>query len=86
MPNPDRRYSINFNLVLDSETDAKLCTMASDSQIPKAQIVRALLVDSFAMRYQRKPMCADGQLCRCPHAHIYPPATLPLDAPGDPIA
>ena len=83
MPNPNRRYSINFNLVLDAETDSKLCTMASDSAIPKAQIVRACLVDSFAMRYQRKPMCADGQKCRCPHAHIYAPADLPIDSSGD---
>lgn len=86
MPNPNRKYTINFNLVLDAATDSKLCTIASDSDVSKAHVVRALLADAFSMRYQRKPMCADGQLCRCPHAHIYAPTDLPSDPPGDPIA
>ena len=83
MPNPNRRYSINFNLVLDDSTDAMLCKIAADTHLSKAHVVRSCLTDAYAMRYQRKPMCADGQLCRCPHAHIYTPADLPSDPPGD---
>lgn len=84
MPNPDRTYKINFNLVLDEETDDQLIRLARELSVSKAHICRAAIANWYGMKFQRTPTCADLQECRCPHAHIYPPTNLPADRPSYP--
>ena len=81
MPNPDRKKSINFNVLLDPDTDGQLMRLAEQTSLSKAHVVRALIRRHFQMAFQRRPVCADGQACRCPHAHIYPQDPPPAATP-----
>lgn len=74
MPNNNRRYKINFNLVLDNETDTALIRIAADQGTSKAHVLRSLIRDRHTMKYAREPLCSTGEPCRCPHTHIYPPS------------
>ena len=78
MPNLNRTKNINFNCLLDEETDGMLIRLAAEKKRPKAFIVREAIQNWAKMSHRRTPTCADGQDCRCPHAHIY--------APSNPIA
>lgn len=85
MPNPDKKKSINFNVLLDPDTDGQLMRLAEHTKLSKAHVVRALIARQFQMSLQRRPVCADGQDCRCPHAHIYPqvpPGEAQIFPPG----
>jgi len=81
MPNPNKTYTINFNLVLDDHTDAMLIRLAADLEVSKAHVCRSAIQNWHTMAYRRTPLCADQQKCRCPHAHIYAPVTLPPAQP-----
>lgn len=84
MANPNKKLHINFNVLLDDDTDNQLIAIAKETRRKKADVVREAIRWWFAMKFQRKPICADGQDCRCPHAHIYPPADPTPDArPSD---
>ncbi len=74
--------TINFNVLLDKDTDDHLCRMAKIAHLSKANIIRALIRARAQMQFARDPQCADGQSCRCPHAHIYSPQ--PGSVPPDP--
>lgn len=81
MPNPNRKYTINFNLVLDKETDAFLIRIAGEQCTSKAHVLRSLIRDRHTMQYRREPLCATGRACLCPHAHLYPPS-IPAKSSG----
>ncbi len=72
MANPNRTKTINFNVLLDPDTDGMLMRLSVTTNLSKAHVVRSLIRRNFQMHFQRRPVCADGQDCRCPHAHIYP--------------
>ncbi len=80
MAHPNKTMSINFNVLLDPDTDGQLMRLAEATKLSKAHVVRSLIRRHFQMFFQRRPVCADGQDCRCPHAHIYP-----QDAPAAPL-
>ncbi len=85
MANPNKTMSINFNVLLDPDTDGQLMRLADATKLSKAHVIRSLIRRHFQMYFQRRPVCADGQDCRCPHAHIYPqdpPAAPPPAAPS----
>lgn len=73
MPNPRKHFHINFNVLLSDELDDILIKLAKAHSLKKAQVVRRALLNWATMENFRTPLCADGQKCRCPHAHIYPP-------------
>lgn len=79
MPNPNRKYDINFNALLDEECDQFLTALGEKASISKAHVVRQCIRDRYQMLFGRAAVCADGQACRCPHAHIYAPAPPPPD-------
>ncbi len=85
MPNPNKTYTINFNVQLDDETDRMLIAIATDLQHSKAQVCRAAIRRTWRMKFARQPSCADGQDCRCPHAHIYAPTQPPPKNPNAPV-
>ncbi len=74
------RMTNSFNLLMTPATSAMLTDLAKESHRPKAAVLRQLIRDHYAMTFQRKPLCVDGGLCRCPHAHIF----APTQPPGDP--
>ncbi len=74
------KMSESFNLLMTPRLAGKLTRLAQESHRPKAAVLRQLIRDQFEMNFQRKPLCVDGGLCRCPHAHVYAPA----QPPGDP--
>ena len=84
MPNPNRKLRINFNILLTDELDAVLVALAKKKGISKAHIVRQAIHNWHVMDSLRTPLCADGQQCRCPHAHIYPPSQPPPTKPAEP--
>ncbi len=74
MPNNDRDLKNNFNMLLTDSDDEALTKIASDLDVSKAHVLRSGLRSLIRMKYRRIPSCADSTSCRCPHAHIYPPA------------
>lgn len=77
MPNPRRKLRINFNILLTEELDACLIQLAQLKGISKAHVVRQAIRNWHTMTNLRTPICADGQECRCPHAHIFAPSQPP---------
>ncbi len=73
---------INFNAKFDERTNSNLEALAHRQDCSKAQVVRSLIRQSYEMTHLRNAQCADGQACRCPHAHIYGPNRI--EAPPDP--
>ena len=71
MTNPNRSLSVNFNMLLTPELDARLIDLATTHGISKAHIIRQAITNWASMETDQTPLCADGQKCRCPHAHIY---------------
>ncbi len=83
MTTPNRTYSINFNVVLDDETNRQLQALATDLSVSKAHVCRSSISTRYNMHFRRSPHCADLQDCRCPHAFVYPPSPGPPEAPND---
>ena len=80
MPNADSKYRIKFNLLLSPEDDDMLILLAFRDESSKARLCRRLIRQAYMMRVKQQPGCADGQACRCPHAHVYSPsAPVPPD-------
>lgn len=77
MSNSHRSLHINFNVLLTDDLNDTLAALAADNKISKAHVVRHSIQRWSDMTYLRTPTCADGQICRCPHAHIYPPSQPP---------
>ena len=71
MPNLNKKLTINFNFLLTRELDDMLIELARRHGLFKAQVIRQAVLNWHKMDTEQKPTCADGQLCRCPHAHIY---------------
>ncbi len=71
MPNDKSIFKISLNIMLDTKTDDMICKIAADTALSKAYIIRRAIKGYYDMTYHRQPVCADGQRCRCPHAHIY---------------
>ena len=80
MANEGRKHEINFNVLLDKELDKMLVAIAGELNTSKAHVCREAIRRWNEMLFHRTPRCADGQACRCPHAHIYAPS----QPPGDP--
>ena len=74
--------TVSFNAMLDPETDTMLIQLAEAGRVSKAAIVREGIRGHFDMVQHRKPTCANGGACLCPHAHLYP-AQAPAP-PGNP--
>jgi len=72
MPNPNRKFNVSLNVLLDEETDHQICILAEETHLSKAQLVRQAVRHWHSMKYGQVASCADGQACRCPHAHLYP--------------
>lgn len=81
MASPTKTHGINYNVLLDTTTNEQLIAISSGLRLSKAQVVRFAINHWALMRIEHTPVCADGQSCRCPHAHIYPGDRL---APGVP--
>lgn len=84
MTNPNRTYTINFNVVLDEETDRQLIALAKTLSVSKAHVCRSSIVARYNMHFRRAPKCADLQDCRCPHAFVYAPSPGPPETQNDP--
>lgn len=90
MPNATSRYNIKFNLLLDNDDDGKLIALAQADDTSKARLCRGLIRSAYTMKFEKQPICADGQTCRCPHAHVYAPSlptnvqqtAAPMDSPA----
>lgn len=74
MTKSNPKYHIDFNLLLDDETDAQLEKIKADRGIPKSQIVRECIRNHHRMRFARTPTCAHGEACRMPQAFVWPTA------------
>ncbi len=74
MPNPNRVFTITYNLMLDERTDAQLIALAKRHDMTKAQVCRQGIRNWAIMDELRSARCADGRKCLCPHAHIYAPS------------
>ena len=72
MPNPNKKLIVNFNFLLTKDLDNMLIELSHRHGLFKAQVLRQAVLNWYRMDTEQKPSCADGQLCRCPHAHIYP--------------
>ncbi len=84
MPNPNRMLNINFNVLLSDQIDRQLIDLAAKHHLTKAQVIRQAIHNWATMESLRTPICADGQTCRCPHAHIYPPSQPASNPPSYP--
>lgn len=85
MPNPNKRFAINFNVQLDDQTDTMLIRISKDLSLSKAHIVRSAIRNYHNMKFLRAPICADGQQCRAPHTHIFAPTNPPSDPDIDTV-
>ena len=77
MPNPNRVFTITYNLMLDERTDHQLVALAKRHEMTKAQVCRQGIRNWAIMDELRSARCANGQKCLCPHAHIYTPSDPP---------
>ncbi|KKM91771.1 hypothetical protein LCGC14_1225150 [marine sediment metagenome] len=83
MPNPNRVFTITYNLMLDERTDAQLIALANRHDMTKAQVCRQGIRNWAIMDELRSPTCSNGQKCLCPHAHIWAPSN-PAPHPDQP--
>ncbi len=83
MPNPNSKYKIKFNVLLDEAHDKMLIELSQRADLSKSHLCRTLIKAAAGMRIGQQPACADGTACRCPHAHVYAPS-LPRPVAPDP--
>lgn len=76
------KYKIPLNILLDEHTERMLAALAESLDRKKSVIAREGIRLHYAMRFEQKPTCADGQNCRFPQSHVYP-APIP-DAAANP--
>lgn len=67
-------YHIDFNVLLDKETDDHLEQLKASLSLPKSHIVRQAINNHHRMRFGRTPTCAHGEACRMPQAFVWPTA------------
>lgn len=64
-------YARAFQVLLDEETDRQLEALTNGGLIAKSIIVRQLIQSRYAMAIAKKPTCANGNACHCPHTHTH---------------
>lgn len=64
-------YAHAFQVLLDEETMRKLDALTNDRTVPKSIIMRQLIQSRYAMTIEKKPTCANGGACHCPHTHTH---------------
>lgn len=64
-----KRYSEQYNVMLDPSQKAMLDQMASLRGVPASQLVREWIDHAYRMAFNAEPRCVLGDKCKCPAVH-----------------
>lgn len=69
-----KNYQRPQTIMFDDATHAMSQRLAAETHTTVSQVVRTAIRSQYAMMVDRRPTCATGHACHCPHTHTYPPA------------
>lgn len=61
-------------IMFDDETLAMGKALTESGRLSLAHVVRQAVQHMHAMKILKRPTCANGGACHCPHTHTYPAA------------
>jgi len=61
-----------LSVLFDDETKAMLKELQLNGRISQGQVIREAIRARHAMTIGRRPTCANGNACHCPHTHQFP--------------
>ena len=64
-----KRYTEQFNVMLDPTHHAMLRQLAERENVPASQLVRRWIDNGYRMSFAGEPRCITGMACLCPAAH-----------------
>ncbi len=67
------KYPVSFTTLFSTIQNAKLTSLCQQRGIPKTAILRQLVDAAYEHNFEKRPHCASGDTCRCPHTFVYGP-------------